>query len=263
MQKRQLGQSDLWLSPIGLGTVKIGRNQSLKYPQSFDLPSDKIVSNLLAEAAALGINLIDTAPAYGTSEVRLGQLLPQSRNDWVIMSKAGEEFNQGVSTYNFTQKHLKMSLERSLKNLRTDYIDIFLIHSNGDDETIINTFEVFDTLARFKQEGKIRAYGMSTKTVAGGILTLEHADCAMITYNLEHHDEQPVIDYAQTHAKGILVKKAFMSGHFTNIDSENKAQAATEFVLKEPGVTSLITGTTNLMHLGETVMAAKAMTTSI
>src|SRR5690606_39506858 len=75
---RPLGNTGLQASPLGLGTVKIGRNQGVKYPSGFDLPDDGQVRDLLALARGLGINLLDTAPAYGTSEERLGPL-PQGR----------------------------------------------------------------------------------------------------------------------------------------------------------------------------------------
>ena len=70
--KRYLGNTGIQLSMIGLGTVKIGRNTDVKYAESFELPSDQEVIELLTEAAKLGINCLDTAPAYGSSEKRLG-----------------------------------------------------------------------------------------------------------------------------------------------------------------------------------------------
>ena len=94
MKLRPLGSTGINVSPLGLGTVKLGRNQQVKYPQGFDIPDDAQVSELLALAWELGINFIDTAPAYGTSEQRLGQLLPRA-DDWVIMTKVGEIFENG------------------------------------------------------------------------------------------------------------------------------------------------------------------------
>ena len=81
---RTLGSTGMSLSPLGLGTVKFGRNQGVKYPSHFDLPSDQQIRNLLAQAQDLGINLLDTAPAYGISEERLGPLLAGQRADWLI-----------------------------------------------------------------------------------------------------------------------------------------------------------------------------------
>ena len=64
---RPLGNTGLTVSALGLGTVKIGRDKGVKYPNGFTIPDDKAVSDLLAQARDLGINLIDTAPAYGSS----------------------------------------------------------------------------------------------------------------------------------------------------------------------------------------------------
>ena len=63
MIHRPLGQTGLELSPIGLGTVKIGRNTDVKYPADFELPSDDDIIELLTLASELGINCLDTAPA--------------------------------------------------------------------------------------------------------------------------------------------------------------------------------------------------------
>ena len=91
LAKRILGQTGIEVSCLGLGTVKFGRNQEVKYPGTFSLPEDKQITALLDQAKDLGINLLDTAPAYGSSEQKLGRLL-KDRQDWVICTKVGEEF---------------------------------------------------------------------------------------------------------------------------------------------------------------------------
>src|SRR5690554_1331134 len=131
----RLPGSDLEISALGLGTVKLGRNQGVKYPSGFELPSDEEVRHLLALAREQGIRLLDTAPAYGSSEERLGRLL-ERRQDWVIATKVGEEFENGRSSFDFSAAHTRFSIERSLRRLRTDYLDIALIHSDGNDVDI-------------------------------------------------------------------------------------------------------------------------------
>lgn len=248
MQKRVIGSTGVSVSMIGLGTVKFGRNQGVKYPASFQLPSDDEIKNLLSVAKELGINLLDTAPAYGLSEERIGQLLQGARDEWVICTKAGEEFVDGHSAYDFSKTAIMNSVERSLKRLRTDYLDILLIHSSGDDVRIIEEDEVFATLAELKSAGKIRAYGMSTKTVRGGLLTLDHADAAMVTYNPECTDDSEVIAEAHKKQKGIFIKKALASGH-----AKMSAEECMQFVFKQAGVTSVIVGTISEGHLRENV----------
>jgi len=251
LQKRRLGQTDIEVSVIGLGTVKIGRNQAVKYPAAFSLPSNKEVADLLAIASTLGINLIDTAPAYGTSEERLGNLLQANRHDWVICTKVGEEFSNGESHFDFSERHIIQSIERSLKRLQTDYLDIVLVHSNGDDQMIIEQEKVFSSLEKFKTAGKIRAFGMSTKTVAGGLMTVASSDVAMVTYHPNYQDEREVIAKAYEKQKGIFIKKAFASGHLVKAQS---IAATLEFILAEKGVTSVIIGTINPEHLRENVV---------
>lgn len=254
---KRLGQTDLAVSPVGLGTVKLGRNQQVKYPTEFTLPSDAQVVELLDRARELGVNLIDTAPAYGTSEERLGKLLTGSRHDWVISTKVGEEFSNGVSHFDFTPTQVRHSIERSLRRLRRDYIDMVLVHSDGNDSAIIERYEIFAVLDELKRAGWLRAFGMSTKTLEGGLLTAQHADLVMVTYNLDQREEEAVIDECVRLNKGVLIKKALASGHLCTRDTEeDPVQASMNFVFSHPGVSSAIIGTINPQHLGDNVRKA-------
>jgi aryl-alcohol dehydrogenase-like predicted oxidoreductase len=245
-----LGNTGICVSQAGLGTVKFGRNQKINYPHLFELPSDQDILELLSIAKEEGINLLDTAPAYGTSEERLGKLITKQRHDWVICSKAGEEFMNGESSYHFSPDFLRNSVERSLQRLRTDFIDVLLIHSNGEDKKIIMDDGVLETLKTLKKEGLIRAQGISTKTIEGGLLAIDQgADVVMVTYNPVTPDERPVILHAHTKNTGIFIKKAFASGHLQKISGDDPVRTAIEFIFKEPGVTSIILGTLNKTHL--------------
>lgn len=247
--RNPIGDTGLAVSPLGLGTVKLGRNQGVKYPSGFELPSDQEAANLIARAKDLGINLIDTAPAYGISEERLGPLLQGQRHDWIICSKVGEEFEHGQSRFDFSAAHTRRSVERSLRRLHTDVIDLVLIHSDGNDLDILHQGEALDTLAELKREGLIRAFGMSTKTVDGGIEAARRSDCVMVTYNLNHREEQPVLDYCAAHGKGVLIKKALASGHIALATDSDPVQASMDFLYAHPGVSSAIIGTINPQHL--------------
>lgn len=252
---RPLGNLGLMVSPLGLGTVKLGRDQGVKYPSGFSLPSDEEAARLLAQAQALGINLIDTAPAYGSSETRLGPLLRGQRDQWVIVSKVGEEFENGQSRHDFSAQHTRYSIERSLKRLETDRLDMVLVHSDGDDLRVLLETDVYPTLAELKQEGKILSFGFSGKTVEGGLLALQHGDCAMVTYNLNEQAEAPVIAYAAEHNKAILVKKALASGHAC-LAGEDPVQRSFDLVFAQTGVTSAVVGTLNPVHLAHNVQCA-------
>lgn len=239
---------DFNISPLGLGTVKLGRNQGVKYPSAFELPSDAEAKELLATAKSCGINLIDTAPAYGSSEERLGELLKGQREDWVIVSKAGEEFDNGESNFDFRPEHIRKSVERSLKRLNTDYIDMLLLHSDGNDLDVISQGGL-EALAELKQAGLIRATGMSTKTVAGGIAAAKQSDCVMVTYNLNETAEAEVLDFCAANHKTALIKKALASGHIAHNNQASGVAESMQFVFSHPGASAAIIGTINLKHL--------------
>lgn len=255
LPKRAFGNTGIDVSILGLGTVKLGRDQGVKYPNGFTIPDDARARELIALARDLGINLIDTAPAYGNSEERLGTLLQGQRDQWVICSKVGEEFAEGQSFFDFTPEHTRFSIERSLKRLNTDVIDMVLVHSDGNDETIIRQFGTLDALATLKAEGKIRAFGMSSKTVAGGLLAAEKSDGVMVTWNLQYGDEVPVIDYCRDHGKGVLIKKALASGHAA-LAGEDPVQKTFDMLFAHSGVSSAIIGTINPEHLKSNVAKA-------
>ncbi|MGB1272405.1 MAG: aldo/keto reductase [Endozoicomonas sp.] len=251
LEPKRIAGTTISVSPMGFGTVKFGRNQGVKYPQRFSLPDDRQALDLLLLASELGMNLLDTAPAYDTSEERLGALFAQNkglRDQWVICSKVGEEFENGESRFDFSEEHIRYSVERSLKRLNTDVIELMLVHSSGDDVQIIDQTGCLDVLADLKREGKILASGMSTKTVEGGILALQHSDVAMVTYNLSEQSERPVIDFAYENDKGIFIKKAFASGHAC-LHGKDPVKESMKLVFSHPAVSAAIVGTINPEHM--------------
>ena len=248
MKKRELGQTGIQVSPLGLGTVKFGRDQQVKYPWSFKIPDDKAVLELLSLSRELGINLLDTAPAYGNSEERLGQLLT-NRQQWVIVSKVGEAFENGQSHFDFSAQTTRKTIETSLTKLNTDYLDVVLVHSDGNDQRIIEQEDVLETLQKLKQEGLIRAIGLSTKTTAGGLWTVENTDVVMATRNSSDHTDDPVLDRALELNKGVIIKKGLQSGHADSRAGGGGIAEALSYVFSHPAVNCLIAGTINPEHL--------------
>ena len=259
LERRKLGATGIEVSLLGLGTVKIGRNQQVKYPSGFELPDDAAVVELFRLARELGINFIDTAPAYGTSEQRLGELLPD-RDDWVIVTKTGEIFEDGESRFDFSYDYTIASVESSLRRLRRDMVDVVLVHSDGNDMDIINNEGVFDALASLKARGLIRAFGMSSKTVEGGCWVVENTDVVMATANLEYDDERPVLELAEKLNKGVIIKKGLQSGHADSASGGGGIGEAFRHVLGLPGVSSMIVGTINPAHLRSNVEMVNAIT---
>jgi aryl-alcohol dehydrogenase-like predicted oxidoreductase len=253
---RPLGNTGLQVSALGLGTVKLGRDQAVKYPGSFTIPDERSAAALLAQGRDLGINLIDTAPAYGNSEERLGKLLAGQRGDWLICSKVGEEFEGGQSRFDFSPEHTRHSVERSLRRLNTDVIDIVLVHSDGNDLRIIQEMGTLQALEQMKQEGLIRAFGMSTKTVEGGLAAAAVSDVVMLTYNLDSQEELPVLDACASLGVGALIKKALASGHLAR-EYPDPVQASMDLVFAHPATSAAIVGTITPAHLQANVEAVR------
>lgn len=242
---RPLGQTGLEFSLLGLGTVKFGRNTDVKYPHHFELPSDAAIIDLLQTAHALGINCLDTAPAYGCSEERLGQLLPAVDGQFHIISKVGEYYDAANgSHYDFSDHAIQTSLEQSLHRLKRNQLDVVLLHSDGRDVEHIR-HGALQSLIRARDAGLVKAIGLSGKTVEGGRMALaEGADVLMITLNPQTQLERPLVTEAHAQGAGILVKKALGSGHIT--DDLPRLLSA---LFADHGVTSAIIGTTNPTHL--------------
>lgn len=252
MELRALGSTGIKVSVLGLGTVKLGRDQEVKYPRGFKIPDDAAVRDLLALSRDLGINFIDTAPAYGNSEERLGQLM-DSPNDWVIMTKVGEIFENGQSSFDFSAAHTRMSVERSLRRLKREYVDMVLVHSDGNDMHIIDNEGVLPELQKLKEEGLVRAYGMSTKSTEGGLWIVENTDVVMATLNLSDDHDLPVIARAQELNKGVVIKKGLQSGHADKSAGGAGVEQAFKYIFSHAGVSSMIVGTINPKHLRENV----------
>jgi len=251
---KPISDTGLEVSSLGLSTVKFGRNEDVKYPEGFEIPDDDQVLALLSQAHDAGINLLDTAPAYGTAQQRLGELVGNS-DDWLICSKVGERFTNGVSEYIYTAEETRLTVENSLRDLNRDVLDVVLIHSNGDDLHVLQQTPVMETLLRLKEEGKVRATGISSKTVEGGLLALQYLDVVMCMYNLLETDELPVIEAAADQGKGIFIKKGLMSGHLNKSSHDNPLMASYQHIFAQAGVSSLIVGTINPAHLQQNIDA--------
>ena len=222
---------------LGMGTWMLGDNRARR--------AEEIAT--LQRGIDLGMTLIDTAEMYGegASEKLVGEAIKGRRSEVFLVSK--------VYPHNAGGRALMTACERSLQRLETDFIDLVLVHSDGNDLAILNESQVYETLAELKREGKIRGFGLSGKTVEGGLKALETGDCAMVTYNLNEQAERPVIDYAAAHGKAILVKKALASGHVCLSPGVDPVRASFELVFGHPGVASAIVGTINPLHLAHNV----------
>ena len=248
VDKRRLGRTGIEVSPIGFGAFKIGRNTGTRYPQEYELPDEHDVERILDGVLDLGINYVDTAPAYGVSEERLGRALVRRRDEIVLSTKVGETFQDGRSSYDFSGRAVRTSVERSLLRLRTECIDVVFIHSDGDDLRILRETDAVEALAALRDDGLVRAIGMSTKTVEGARAAMAWSDVLMVEYHLQDRSHAEVIAEAARADIGIVIKKGLASGHLAPAE-------AIRFVLATEGVGSLVVGSLNLEHLRENVSA--------
>jgi aryl-alcohol dehydrogenase-like predicted oxidoreductase len=241
-----LGNTGLKTHRISLGSVKFGRNTDVKYPEKFLIPNQKQVSNLISIAGEMGINLIDTAPAYGESEKKIGKAISKSRNKWIISTKVGEKYENKKSSFDFSRTGVWNSVHQSLNNLKTEVIDILLIHANDNELEIINNSDAVETLTDIKKKGLARNIGMSTKSPDGILAALEFSDIIMATLNLEDSSNLDAIKQAHKKGCGVLLKKIFASG-------KCQIKKSLEFVFKHELAHSAVIGTINKGHLAENV----------
>lgn len=249
MTLRQLGRTGLAVTPIGFGAFKIGRNEKTKYAQAYALPDEQTVARLLNGILDLGVTYLDTAPAYGLSEERIGRAIAHRRSEFILSTKVGETFEKGESRYDFSAAGVRSSVERSLGRLHTDILDIVFIHSDGRDVEIQMSTDAVATLCDLKQQGLVRAIGLSGKTVEGARLALGWADAIMVEYHLDDPSHAEVIAAAAARGVGVVVKKGLASGTLAPAD-------AIRFVLGNAGVTSLVAGGLNIDHIRTNVSIA-------
>lgn len=270
MELRPLGSSGLRVGVLGLGTVKIGRNRGVKYPggEGYALPSDEGVVELLRTAAELGVNLLDTAPAYGSSEARLGALMTREgwlsgRDRWVICTKAGESFDpeSGQSRFDFAPAAVRASVEGSLRRLRTDRAEVVLLHSDGRDEWIVRESGAVEALEELRSGGLVRVVGVSVKSTVGWRAALGRLATAgpsasggggavMVEFDPDCAEHRELAAESVRRGVGVLVKKGLASGHAA--DPAGRIRAITA----RADVSSLIVGTLNAQHLRMNAAAA-------
>lgn len=247
MDPRPLGKSGLAVTRLGFGAFKIGRDLGTKYPGQYHMPEPDQAVDIIHQMLDLGLNYIDTAPAYGLSEERIGAALCRKRlKDIVISTKVGESFSvvdgQPHSEYRYDDASIRSSIDRSRKRLGRDTLDIVFIHSNGDDAHILNQTDAVETLTALRDTGTIRAVGLSGKTAKGFAQSFEWADVAMVEYSPAAPQLADTIALAHERGVGVVVKKALGSGHLP-------ADEALRFVFDHPGVNSAVVGTLNAKHM--------------
>jgi len=183
MKYRYLGSTKIKVSEIGFGAWGIGGN--FNQSKAYGPTSDEVSSSALLEAIDRGVNFFDTSPLYGFghSEELIGKTLKKYRDEIIILTKVGYVDFTGKQVFSYN--YLKESLELSLRRLKTEYVDILQLHDLPI-KFIEDSSEIINCLKDLKKEGKVRFFGISTKTQEESkkIIDLDFFDCMQINFNL-------------------------------------------------------------------------------
>lgn len=195
-------------SRIALGTWAIGG-------WMWGGPDDKNAIATIHRALDLGINIIDTAPVYGFghSEEVVGQALQGRRDQVIIATKVALNWTEDHKPFrDSSPARIRKEIEDSLKRLKTDYIDLYQIHW-PDDKTPVE--ETAQEMAKLKQEGKIKAIGVSNFSPAqmDAFRKTAELDTIQPPYNLFERDiEKDILPYAKKHNLAVLAYGALCRG---------------------------------------------------
>ena len=151
MKYRRIGKSGLKVSEIALGAW-------LTYGRSVE---DKLSESIIHHAIESGVNFIDIADAYahGSAEKTVGQAIkPFKRSDLVISTKLFWPMSDNVNDRGLSRKHIMESIDKSLKRIGTDYVDIYFCHRYDEETEVEETVRAMDDLIR---QGKILYWGTS------------------------------------------------------------------------------------------------------
>lgn len=216
MRYRTLGQTGLQTSVVGLGTWQLGGEWGITFSQA---EADAI----LDEAAACGINLVDTAECYGPdhiSERLIGDYLSRrDRSRWVVATKFGHHFNSFLNrTDDFSVAGVRDQLEASLRALRVETIDLYQFHSGSDE--VFQHEPLWAMLAEQKRAGKIRHLGVSILQKGSEFQAREAArfgaETLQVFYNrLDRRPEEIFFPHARRDQLGVIGRVPLASGLLT------------------------------------------------
>ena len=209
MERRKLGSTGLEVSEIGYGAWQLCNSDS------WGGMDDQTALRLIDEAIDGGINLFDTAPNYADtkSERILGKALERRRDKVVLVSKFGHT-PEGPKL--FSVDWFWKSLEASLSRLRTDYLDVLLLH-NPPSDFYAGTDPVWAAMDEAKAQGKIRHYGASLDFAAEvrDCLSNTNSEVLEVLFNVFHQDVRHSFDTVRSHGAGIIAKVPLDSGWLT------------------------------------------------
>ncbi len=230
LEYRTLGRTGLNVTAISMGVMNC---------------SDPAV---LLRAFDLGINFYDTADCYmrGRNEEMVGKTFEGKRQKVFIQTKV----------HVHDEKKMRASVERSLRRLRTDYIDVLVWHGHSSTGEVSDP-KLFEFMSKMKKEGKIRFSGFSAHTRMASLLR-EAAksnlqDVALVSYNFTHSkDLKEAVALAAQSGIGIVAMKTQSGGYKKEkMGGLNPHQAALKYVLRDPNVSAAVPGVTTIGEIEE------------
>jgi hypothetical protein len=258
MEMRRYGNTDMTVSVLGFGGAEIG----------FRGASVSEVERLLGSALDAGLNVIDTAECYRTSEELIGQAVSHRRSDYYLFTKCGH--TAGLPGEHWQPDVLEASIDRSLKRLKTDHVDLIHLHSCSLD--VLKQGDVIDVLRRAKEKGKTRYIGYSGDSDAALYAVRTGVfDSLMTSFNIADQEAADLtLPEAVKRGMGVTVKRpvanvAWRTGKrpedpyavpywerlkvldydFLKGDFDESVGIALRFALSIPGVHTAIVGTSN------------------
>jgi aryl-alcohol dehydrogenase-like predicted oxidoreductase len=214
----RLGRTDLHVSALALGTVELGLDYGIAVPGEFGRPTEAEAIRLIHTALDSGMNLIDTARAYGESEAVLGRALRGRRREVVLATKVRTQRDDGTTpTSDDLRQHMLESLETSLRLLQTEYVDIWQVH-NVDTALLAQRELLAEIFTAARRSGKARAIGGSTYGVAMPMAAIESDlfDMLQVTYSvLDQRMSDQVLPTATERDIGIVVRSILLKGALT------------------------------------------------
>ena len=231
MEYRILGKTGLKISRLGFGGIPIQRVDAEKTKELVHMAREK------------GINFIDTARAYTVSEEYLGYALEGIRQDFVLASK----------TYSRSKEAAAADIETSLKNLRTDYIDLYQIHnpSPAELEQVLAPDGALAALQEAKAQGKIGHIGITLHTVDlfEKAVDFDWAETIMFPYNIVETQGQELIHTCAERNIGFICMKPLAGGAIDD------APLALSFIAANPDVTVVIPGVAATEEMEQNIAA--------
>jgi len=281
MNTKLLGNTDLQVSPIGLGTVEIGLAYDIA---DKSLPSEAEAERILKAAVELGITYIDTARGYGVAEERIGKSGIAAKTGVVIGTKCAQFLEQGEDPRGAElQQRIHDEITTSLKNLQTDSLQLVQLHGGSKEQ--IERGELIDIMQQLQTDGLVQHVGIAVRGEEAAQAAIDAGFFASIQLAhsiLDQRMATGVLPSAQAKNVGIINRSVLLKGALTPkrsylpeelqplIAAADAAEhIATEagldlptlairFVLSEPSVSTALIGTIKPHHLESAITAAEA-----